>query len=771
MAASPLAAGQAQNSGQLTITISDNTGGRVAGAEIVFSRPTDPPRTFMTGSDGTLEVRDLPTGEWTMTVSRQGFAPKQRSVVVQAVPITAIVTLDVAGVQESVLVEAVPGPADVLRLDTAATGGTLLEIPIRELPASLSVVSQELIQERGARSVVEAAELAGGVTTFVDSGSMPGFNLRGFSSTSAGVTVTRDGIKQNTVPQAGRQLDSFLLERIEVLKGPSSLLYGEGAVGATINMVTKQPQRQFAGESLMSLGSFGAKRGGLDLTGSLTPKLSGRIAAIYTEAGGYTDRTGDRMRNSMGSLRWTPAEAVSITGTAVLTDNATTTFYTTPFINGVIDARTRRLNYNMLDNINKAHNNYGLVDADITLSSGWRFHNRFFAATQRVDWRNFEGYSYNAALQKVTVSGYFLAKRDDLLLGNQLDAKKTLKVFGRTVNFATGFLVQDNNAKRWSTPAGAPTFNVDPYNPEPIVDPGLVYLRNRDVDTNTKAVFGEALVHATSRLKFTTGVRWDNIANDRLDYPALGTSEKVFRPATGRVGAVFTIHPDVNLYISNSRAVDPVTPFVSIAGNQLPFSLQPTRQWETGAKFSALRGRLDATAAYFSIGKRNILTSTIVDGVRLQQQIGRQVSHGLELSFFARPIPSFTLAGDLATTNAEYADFNENVGTGIVSRSGNDVAHVAPVVWNITPSQQIGPVTISATVRNVGARWGEAANTRRLAPYTTLDTKVSIRFPKGTRLTLIGRNMTDEFYIPRSSNTSGRVADPRNFEAQLTTRF
>ena len=761
---------QPQSATQLTVVVNDNTGGRVAGAEVILSRPTEAPRSFMTASDGSVEISNLPAGEWTLTVSRQGFDSKQRAIVIQGVPVTATVTLDLAPVAQSVLVEAIPGPADVLRLDAAASGGTLLELPIRELPASLSVVSQELIQERGVRSVVEATELAAGITTFVDSGSMPAFNMRGFSSTSAGVSLMRDGIRQNTVPQAGRQLDAFLLERIEVLKGPSSLLYGEGAAGASINMVTKQPERQFGGETLMSYGSFGERRSGLDLTGSLTRQLSGRIAGSYTEAGGYTDRTGDRMRSALGSLRWTLRESISFTGTAVLTDNATTSYYSTPFIDGVIDPRTRFLNYNMRDNLNKAHNNYGWLDADIALA-GWRFHNRFFAATQRVDWRNFEGYSYNAAIQKVTVSGYFLAKRDDLLLGNQIDARKTFSLAGHGVNFVTGLLVQDNNAKRWSTPSGAPTFNVDPFNPEPIYDPGLQYARNRDVDTNTKSFFGEALLHATKRLKFTTGVRWDNITNDRLDYPALATIGKTFRPVTGRVGAVFTAHRDINLYISRSNAVEPVTPFVSIAGNQLPFSLQPTNQWEGGAKFSTLRGRLDATAAYFSIGKRNVLTSTIVDGVRLQQQIGKQVAHGVELSFFGHPLRSFTIAGDVAITNAEYADFNENVGTGIVSRAGNDVPHVAPVVWNVTPSQQVGPITLSATVRNVGARWGEAANTRRLAPYTTLDARVLIRLPGNSRLTLVGRNLTDELYIPRSSNTAGRIAAPRNYEAQLTKRF
>ena len=765
---------QSQGPGQLTITVTDATGGRVAGAEVILRRGAAEERTLTTGSDGTVDVRDLVTGEWTISVTRDGFAPRQRPVVVQAVPVVAAITLDVARVQESVLVEGVPGPADVLRLDAAASGGTYLDIPIRELPASLTVLSQELIQERGARSVVEAAELAGGITTFVDSGSMPAYNMRGFSSTNGSVSVMRDGIRQNTVPQSGRQLDSFLLERVEVLKGPSSLMFGEGAAGASINLVTKQPQRRFGGETLMSYGSFGARRAGLDLTGSLTRTLSARIAGIYTEAGGYADRTGDRMRSTFASLAWTPAEAVTLKATGVVSDNATTSYYSTPFINGVIDPRTRFLNYNMRDNINKGHNNYGWIDAEIVLPSGWKLRNKLFAATQRVDWRNFEGYSYNAAAQQVAVSGYFLAKRDDVMVGNQVDAQKTLTVFGRTVNFVSGLLVQDNNAKRWSTPPGAPTFSVDPFNPQPIVDPGLQYFRNRDVDTNTKALFAEMLLHATGRLKFSGGVRWDNITNGRLDYPALTTSGKTYRPATGRIGVVFTIHPDVNLYASNSRAVEPTTPFVSIGGNQLAFSLQPTRQWEAGAKAATLGGRLDLTGAYFSIGKRNILTSTVVDGVRLQQQIGKQVSHGVEFTFFGRPHPAFTVAGDFSYTNAEYAEFNENVGTTgttVISRSGNDVPHVAPVVWNLTPSQQFGPVTVSATVRSVGARWGEAANTRCLSPYTTLDARVSIRLPKASRLIFMGRNLTDEFYIPRSSNTSGRVAAPRGYEVQLTKTF
>ncbi len=170
--------------------------------------------------------------------------------------------------------------------------------------------------------------------------------------------------------------------------------------------------------------------------------------------------------------------------------------------------------------------------------------------------------------------------------------------------------------------------------------------------------------------------------------------------------------------------------------------------------------------------EETMLTQTIVDNVRLQQQIGRQVAHGTELSFAAGPVRRFTLMGDLTIQNAEYKEYNENLGRGVVSRAGNDVPFTPAVVWNLTPEYRLGPLSLSATVRTIGARWRDTANTFRLSPYTTLASNISYRLPKGARLTLTGRNLTDKVYIPRSnSNTSGRIGAPRNFSAQITKSF
>jgi iron complex outermembrane receptor protein len=204
----------------------------------------------------------------------------------------------------------------------------------------------------------------------------------------------------------------------------------------------------------------------------------------------------------------------------------------------------------------------------------------------------------------------------------------------------------------------------------------------------------------------------------------------------------------------------------------LAFSLQPSRQWETGTKSTFLSGRLDATAALFQINKEDILTSTIIDNVRITQQIGEQRARGVELSVSGRPYSSLQVMGDVTFLNDEYVEFNENQGTGIISRAGNDVPHFPATVWNFTPMQRVGPVTVSMTVRRVGERWRNTANTFRLEPYTTVAMSLSSRVYRGTRVTVTMRNVTDEIYIPRSnSDVTGRLGAPRNFEVQFSRVF
>src|SRR6185503_19510567 len=101
-------------------------------------------------------------GDWTLTIRKEGFAQYQKVIAVQGGTVDVPVALEVAGVNEILQIETTIGPPSPIQLDTTATGGTLLDIPVRELPASLSLIPQELIQERGARSAIEAVQLTVG---------------------------------------------------------------------------------------------------------------------------------------------------------------------------------------------------------------------------------------------------------------------------------------------------------------------------------------------------------------------------------------------------------------------------------------------------------------------------------------------------------------------------------------------------------------------------------------------------------------------------------
>ena len=372
----------------------------------------------------------------------------------------------------------------------------------------------------------------------------------------------------------------------------------------------------------------------------------------------------------------------------------------------------------------------------------------------------------------VQVGSYFLAKRDDLLVGNQVDASRTFAVASRPIDVVAGYLQQRNDQDRW-TGGSIPNQNrlVDPYDPEPIVDPGFPFVFDRNVLVNTSTLFAESRAGLTDRFKVVGGLRWERFHVER-DQVSTGFAEKIYYPATGRIGAVYMVNPLVSVYASRSHAVEPVTPLVSINSTNMAFSLQPSRQLEAGTKATVLGGRLETTFAWFGINKEDILTSTIVDGERIPQQTGEQMSRGIEWSMTATPASGFVVMADATVLDAEFVEFNENLGTSVVSRAGNDVAHTPAFLFNLTPMQRIGPVTLSATVRYVGERWRNNANTIRLDPYTTVSATGSIRFLRGTRLALTVRNLTDELYIPRgNSDVSGRIAAPRHFEIQLTRVF
>ena len=216
---------------------------------------------------------------------------------------------------------------------------TRLELSLRELPATLNVVTQEMMQERGANTAMDAIEVAGGTLANAGlGGQLPSYQTRGFTGNS----IMQDGIRQNSSVQSSRPLDTFLLDRVEVLKGPASLLAGEGGTAGTVNYVSKSPRPHLGIDSLLSYGSFASRRVGLGITGPLGRNLMGRFDASYSNGGGYVPRSDQKLRAMASNLWWTPMRSVTVKLQGKYTDDLIGAYYATPFIDARPDPRDRK---------------------------------------------------------------------------------------------------------------------------------------------------------------------------------------------------------------------------------------------------------------------------------------------------------------------------------------------------------------------------------------------------------------------------------------------
>jgi iron complex outermembrane receptor protein len=278
-------------------------------------------------------------------------------------------------------------------------------------------------------------------------------------------------------------------------------------------------------------------------------------------------------------------------------------------------------------------------------------------------------------------------------------------------------------------------------------------------------------------------LRYDKIDLDRRSYIGAAPFSTSYQPFTGRLGAVYDITPDINVYASYSKAAQPVSQLVSLSASQTEFSLQKGRQYEVGSKATLWDKKAELTVALFDIEKNDLLTSTNDPSLGLiSSQIGAQVSQGTEIALALTPASDWQINANFAWTwKAEYEDFNENLGTpvlingaltSLISRDGNTPPNVPKIVAGLFVSKNFGAWVTTAGLRHVGERQANNNNGIQMDAYTTLDASIGYRWEK-LFVTLRGRNLTDEAYSDWA-NASGlvqRLAEPISGELEVRLKF
>ena len=149
-----------------------------------------------------------------------------------------------------------------LNNDTRTDSASLLGLTPRETPATVEVINRATMEALGLRTITEAVQGAVGVTAGDGPAEPAGFSMRGF--TNSQINTLYNGIKIGPQNMTSRVMDTGNLERIEILKGPASLMSGEGAAGGAVNLVTRKPHRgAIENEAYVSYGSFKTIRAGV----------------------------------------------------------------------------------------------------------------------------------------------------------------------------------------------------------------------------------------------------------------------------------------------------------------------------------------------------------------------------------------------------------------------------------------------------------------------------------------------------------------------------
>lgn len=697
-------------------------------------------------------------------------------------------TAEAPTLQTVQVVDSVPAPNGRIHLDTPVETGSRLGLTPRETPASVTVVDRSTIEARGAQDTQEILRAIPGVTAHNAPGSI-GVSYRGFGSGSIGQMFNGISVQYSI---AARPVDSWIYDRVEAIGGPSSFLFGSGAVGGSINYLTKTAERYDFTEGQLRLGQNRLKEVSLGLNRRIAgsdnaagPQHFARIDLNHRDAGHWVEGMHTRSTQLATSLLSDLGSGLTHTlAYEYQNEHVDRPYWGTPLRNPVagelrIDPRTRFANYNSADGLYAQRVQWLRSVTQWRASEALELRNTFYAYDALRDYRNVEAYRFNASSTQVIRSAAYLQRHDHEVVGDRIEGAYKSRIAGRKSDWAFGLDVSVNRQTRFPNSLSGTVSTVDPYRftTENFFDiPGMApgFKPDRDNKVTTTALYLENRTAVAPRLNLITALRHERIDLDLTNRRAVtatmpATYSRGYSPTTGRIGVVWDVAPGANLYAQYSTAADPPSGILSTASFADVMNnseLTSGRQAEVGSKIDFWDGKGTATLALYQITRRNIATQDPNNpGVTLL--VGEQSAKGAELSVGLRPSPRWQLQANLTHVDARYEHFMQ----GGVSLAGKVPTNTPATVANLWVGYAITPqLQASAGVRHVGKVYANAANTQWQSAYTLLDLGLAWKINRTSTLTGRIRNATDRVYAA-NLGSQAYLGAPRTADVALHVAF
>ncbi|MXP65722.1 TonB-dependent siderophore receptor [Roseomonas sp. M0104] len=643
--------------------------------------------------------------------------------------------------------------------------GTKTDTPLIENPQSISVVPRDQIDARQAQTLGEALRYTAGVRgeNYGSDSRTDWFQLRGFNAQDNGIFL--NGLRYNT-GYAGSVFETYGLERYEVLRGPTSVLYGQIAPGGLVNMMQRRPTDFATGEVRLTAGSFGRLQGQGHASGPLTADgqwLYG-FTGLVRDSGTAVDEVDDDRIFLAPTLTWRPTADTSLTLLSYYQRDRTSGNQFLPYEGTVTETpfgrigRSRFTGEQDFDRFDRMQFGVG-YELSHRFNSVWSVQQNLRYGQTNIAWDQVYGGGLEA--DQRTLSRY--AYRADIdvntfQVDNQVKAQFTTGPVSHTVLGGFDFSqVFYRNAQQFAFASGLDVFN--PTYGSAIPPLGAPYDNARQVNTQYGLYLQDQA--RIGNLVLLGGIRQDWAYSDIDDRDAGGVHSAQNNQAfTWRVGAVYLADSGLAPYVSYARSFQPQvgTDTSGVAKGWDPLKGE---QYEAGIKFQPKGMRSFIQVAAFHLTQQNTLTPD-PDNVFQQVSTGEIRVRGVEVEATAEIGRGVSLTGNYTYLDPEITE--SNIAAELGHRPAGVAKNNAGLYAEYSLASFAGPVgglTVGAGVRFLGNT--SAVNTGgSVVPSVTLF-DAGLRYDlarlsesmRGLQFNVTASNLADTRYVSRCSGTAG----------------
>jgi iron complex outermembrane receptor protein len=642
------------------------------------------------------------------------------------------------------------------------------EQPLFKTAKSVSVVTKEQIEKKQAMNLTDAIQgVAGVISAPLGRRGADDFIIRGQLSSDA---IYVDGLRQAQASDSPSNITG--LERIEVVKGPDSMDFGQTAPGGIVNLVTKRPVQDDFNQLDLRYGSHNLRQIGVDTNHTIegSDKAAWRLNANYSDQDDATDHVYFKNFYISPSYNFDLGDQTDLSVIASYNHKEYVRQQGLPVYGSILPNSNGQVSRHLFigepsvdpylsDSIRIGYNLKHIFD------DGWTFKQNFAVQNSRLD-------GQAVFISKSTANSSTITRQgrdqhyDDVNFSIDNNIAKTVELGNMQHHIMLGLDGMHDTRDIWNYNCTITALNI--YAPRYTNQDWCATktLRSDSVETTLKTmgVYFKDQVDVTDRLNINLGLRHDWASVDAKSNYNDNESSKSSQAFSGSIAGLYTYNDWVSPYVSYSTSFLPVTD-VDVDGNV--FDPEKAKQYEVGLKFQALDQRLQASLAWFDLTRFNVVSS---DANGDKYQTGEENTQGIETELAVRILPNWVVSA-----NYSYLPTARIVDNEISGYEGKRLNNVSEQMFNLNTRYQFNQGALQGWFIGAGVRSESKKSSYKydytLPGYALFDAEMG--YDAGTwQASVNAKNIFDkEYYAGGLSNNVVTVGDERQVNFNLRYKF